>query len=292
MPAATNAVYDSGVLTRGTDPAFPNTLNGLVRAINHVLRKYTAKAFLGWQLNLWAAPGAPGKGIIHATEALGFDAGKARIIENAKANAAFAERAGVTSGGAEFISIDKYGLDGAGAAGADPNDPANSYWFWNADLWNNYLLFVRTLKETLSRPVVLWQVPAGHINGSTHASPTEYNLSGRFPALPNVVQRYEDSASTYFFGDTFTATGARRDYFATNAWKDPKVSASGEKITWGPHTQEAADAGVVAILMGAGVGTSTRGVPQPGSAPGDEPTDNYYWITRVQEYYDKPVPLP
>lgn len=292
MPAATHAVYDSGVLQRGVDPSFPDTLTGLVQSINYTLRKYTSKAFLGWQLNLWAAPGAPSNGIIHSTEVYGFEAGKLRIQENARANANFARKAGVQYGAAEFISIDKYGLDGAIATGANPNDPASSLWFWNADLWNNYLLFVRTLKETLALPVVLWQLPTGHINGTTRRSPTAYNASGTFPDLSNTVQRYEDSASPYFFGDTLTLSGNRLAYFSKNVWNDPKVSVNGNTVTWGSHLPEAANAGVVAILMGAGVGISTRGIPQPGSYPEDQPTDNYYWITRIQEYYASPVPLP
>jgi chitodextrinase len=292
MPAATYAVYDSGVLQRGVDPSFPNTLTGLVQSINYTLRKYTPKAFLGWQLNLWAAPGAPSTGIMHSTEVYGFEAGKTRIQENARANAGFAQKAGVKYGGAEFISIDKYGLDGAGAAGANPNDPASSLWFWNADLWNNYLLFVRTLKDTLSLPVVLWQVPAGHINGTLQRSPTEYNASGTFPTLSNAVQQYEESASPYFFGDRFTISGNRLAYFSKNVWSDSKVSVSGSTVTWGSHLPEAANAGVVAILMGAGVGVSTRGIPQPGSYPEEQPTDGYYWISRVQEYYRGPVTLP
>ncbi|WP_306818504.1 fibronectin type III domain-containing protein [Archangium lipolyticum] len=292
MPAATYAAYDSGVLQRGVDPDFPNTLTGLVQSINYTLRKYTPKAFLGWQLNLWAAPGAPSTGIIHSTEVYGLEAGKARIQENARANAGFALKAGVKYGNAEFISIDKYGLDGAGAAGANPNDPASSLWFWNADLWNNYLLFARTLKETLSLPVVLWQVPAGHINGTRHPSPTAYNPSGTFPDLNNSVQHYEESASPFLFGDSFTLSGNRLSYFSKNVWNDPKVSVSGSTVTWGSHMQEAANAGVVAILMGAGVGVSTRAIPQPGSYPESEPTENYYWITRVQQYLANPTPLP
>jgi chitodextrinase len=291
MPAATYAAYDSGVLQRGVDPDFPNTLTGLVQSINYTLRKYTPKAFLGWQLNLWAAPGAPSNGIMHATEVYGFETGKLRIQDNARANAGFAQKAGVQSR-ADFISIDKYGLDGAGANGANPSDPASSLWFWNADLWNNYLLWARTVKETLLLPIVLWQIPVGHINGTTRPSPTVYNASGRFPDLNNTVQHYEESASPFFFGDTLTLSGNRLSYFSRNVWSDPKVSVSGSTVTWGAHTQEAANAGIVAILMGAGVGVSTRAIPQPGSYPESEPTENYYWITRVQEYLANPTLLP
>ena len=293
MPAATSGAYDSGALVRGVDPDFPNTLTGFVKAMNYALKKHTPHAFLGWQLNLWAASGAPGNGIVHSTEAFGFEAGKQRIVDNAAANATFALKAGVGYA-AEFVSIDKYGLDAMCAEPGLATDPARATWFWNNDLWNNYLLFAKTVKQTLSLPVVLWQVPVGHINGTSRTSPTEYNSSGRFPALPNTTQQCEDSASTFFFGDSFTASGARLEYFTRNEWRDPKLTVSGSTVTWGSHFQEAAAAGVVSILMGAGVGTATRGVPQPANTsavPVDAPTDGYYWITRVQEYYARPVPV-
>ena len=54
----------------------------------------------------------------------------------------------------------------------------------------------------------------------------------------------------------------------------------------------AREEGRVAILMGAGVGVSTRGIPQPGASPEDVPTDGYYWISRVQDYLRAPVAAP
>jgi hypothetical protein len=59
-----------------------------------------------------------------------------------------------------------------------------------------------------------------------------------------------------------------------------------------PYTVGSPDAGVVAILFGAGVGVATRGVPQPSGPSLDQPTDGYDWISRVQEYYAAPTPLP
>ena len=291
MPAGTSGAYSSGALVHGVDPEFPNTLTGLVQAMNYALKKYTPHAFLGWQLNLWGAPGAGAKGIIHATEDLGFAAGKQKIVSNAQANANFAKAAGVGYQ-ADFISIDKYGLDAACFEPGNAGNPQVMYWFWNSDLWHNYLLYAKTLKDTTSLPVVLWQIPVGHINSTAHASPTEYNPGGTFPDLPNQVQHCEDSASTFFFGDRFTTTSTRAAYFAQNQWADPKLSVSGNTVTWGAHWAEAAQAGIVAVLMGAGVGASTHGIPQPGVVPADQPGDNYYWITRVQEYYANPAPLP
>jgi hypothetical protein len=293
IPAATHAAYASGALVHGVDPEFPDTLTGMVQAINHTVRKHGGpSAFLGWQLNLWGAPGGGGKGICHATEVLGFAAGRTKIREVATATAEFAMKAGITSEGAELVAIDKYGLDGAGAAGADPQNPADSYWFWNADLWSNYQVFVARVHELLGLPVVLWQMPVGHVNTTALASPSAYNASGHFPALDNTIQHYEDSSSSWFFGDTFTTSGARLAYFGKNDAADPEITLSGSTITWGSHMHEVTTAGVVAVLFGAGVGVATRGVPQPSGTVLDQPTDGYYWITRAQDYYAHLVPLP
>jgi hypothetical protein len=190
------------------------------------------------------------------------------------------------------VVVDKYGLDGGGAAGTDPQNPADSYWFWNADLWNNYALFVARVHEVSGLPVVLWQIPVGYINVTTHASPSAYNTSGHFPALDNSIQHYEDSASSWIFGDAFDLSGSRLTYFEKNDAGDPGVSVSGTRVTWPAHFATLADAGVVAVLFGAGVGIATRGVPQPSGTVLDEPTDGYYWITRAGEYYAHPLPLP
>jgi hypothetical protein len=46
--------------------------------------------------------------------------------------------------------------------------------------------------------------------------------------------------------------------------------------------RDAWDAGVRAILFGAGVGASTSSVGAP-------PTDDYWWITKAQKYFAEPV---
>lgn len=72
---------------------------------------------------------------------------------------------------------------------------------------------------------------------------------------------------------------------------DPKVSVSGSTVTWGSHLPEAAAAGVVAILFGAGTGTGTQGVPEAPGISQTAPTDYGYWFARVQQYLASPVPL-
>jgi len=72
------------------------------------------------------------------------------------------------------------------------------------------------------------------------------------------------------------------NHFSANGGNDPKVSVFGSQITWENHMQETADAGVISVLFGAGVGDSTDGV-------GSDPTEAFWWITKVQEYYENPV---
>lgn len=286
--AYVDEAYTSGVLVRGKDPDFPNTVAGLVNAINYITRKNSPQAFFGWQFNVWAySNGVPGQGLMHATEIMGQQAGLDFIKTAATATAKYYLDAGVASYGADFISFDKYGLDGGAQAGAAA-DPKASLWFWNNDLWNNYLGYVKTIHEIAKKPVVLWQIPVGHINSSTAVNPY---TNAAFKDLGNSSQKFEDSASTYFFGDTFNpGSAARKQYFAMNASNDPTVvSNSNGTVTWGGHMTKAVDAGVIHMMMGDGVGDSTHG--RPSSSFGYIPSDDYYWITKVQQYYDHPAPL-
>ena len=283
ISALVDAAYSSGVLEKGKDPDFQNNVKGLVESINYIVRKYHKPAYFGWQFNIWSYDSTeiPNQGLLHKTEFIGQEAGKQFIKQVAKETADYYNSAGITSYDADFISIDKYGLDGGYEDGAVDN-PKASKWLWNADLWNNYLLYTKTLHEETKKPVILWQIPVGHINSSQEANP--YN-GGKFADLTNKVGNYEDSAPTYFFGDTFTpGKGNRADYFATNEWNDSKVTVSGDNITWGSHMEEARDAGVVSILFGAGVNGSTDAVGSPAS-------DNYWWITKAQRYLKNPLPL-
>ena len=285
ISAMTSAAYSSGVLQEGVDPQFDNSVTGLIQAINYTISHYAPNVEFGWQFNLWASTGIetpiPGTGIVHLTDTLDVDAGRAAIAREAELIAEYYIDAGILSYGADFISLDKYGLD-AGAQNGAASDPEASTWFWNNDHWNNYLLIVQTLTETTDREMILWQIPVGHINDSLATNP--YDENGVFDPLTNTTRQYEDSAPTFFLGDTFTATGDRLDYFSSNELGDDKLTVSGNTVTWGSHIEEARAAGVRQILFGAGVGISTDSI-------GSEPTDDYWWITKVQEYYQNPVSL-
>ncbi|MBZ9625570.1 cellulose binding domain-containing protein [Clostridium sp. FP2] len=283
IKALVDAAYSSGVLDKTKDPAFGNNVNGLVQAINYTVRKYYKTAYFGWQFNIWAydGPEIPGQGILHKTELIGWDAGRKIIKQVATETANYYMAAGITSNGADFISIDKYGLDGGYENGAKDN-PSSSRWLWNSDIWNNYLLYTKTLNEQTKKPVILWQLPVGRINSSLEPNP--YN-GGRFPDLTGEVANYEDSAPTYFFGDSFKpGSGNRLNYFSKSEAKDAKIKVSGDTVTWGSHMEEAKASGIISILFGAGVGASTDAVGSP--AP-----DNYWWITKAQRYLKNPLKL-
>ncbi|MFN7921116.1 MAG: cellulose binding domain-containing protein [Bryobacteraceae bacterium] len=286
IPAITRAAYEVGVLG-GADPKFEDNVQGLVRAINYTISKYAPRVYFGWQMNLWASPAGgyttsiPGKGLMRKSDGADFAEARAAISREAAAITQYYLEAGIAEHGARFVSIDKYGLDAGAENGAGAN-PAGSTWFWNADHWNNYLTFVRAMHDTSRLPIVLWQLPVGRINGTTALNP--YGAGGRFPDLPNTHQRFEDSSPAYFFGDSFEASAPRLDYFGQNRAGDTGVSTSGGTVTWPPHMQEAARAGVVSILFGAGVGASTSSV-------GDPPTDGFWWIVKAQDYLRAPVLL-
>lgn len=288
LTAATQAAYDAGVLVPGTDPAFPNTLSGLVQAINYLVAKTSPQVRFGWQINLWASPpggyvtAVPGNGLMHKTDSLGIVAGRPLIRAESNAIVQYYVDAGIASYGADFVSVDKYGLDAVGHAAAGASDPSQAPWFWHSDHWFNYLEFVRAMKSVSGLPVVLWQLPVGRINSSRLANP--YAAGGTFPDLNNSVTRYEDSAPSFFLGDSFDVTGTRRSWFQRNDGGEGGITLNGNTLTWPARMQAARDAGVVLALFGAGVGASTDGVGSP-------PTDDYWWITRVQDYYAAPVPL-
>jgi len=282
--ARVDQAYAGGVLGAG-DPQFPNTVEGLVKAVNYIIQKRSRNAWYGWQINVWsdAQSGASTNGLMHITDAgeKGWAAGRPLIAASAQRVAGYYGAAGITSFGASFISFDKYGYDG-GAAG-------NAKWQFNADHWNNYLYYVQTLNAALKKPVVLWQLPAGHVNGSVGTNP--YTGAPYATLGNNASRHYEDTAPTYFFGDTFTATPSifAPGYYGTNAAGDPKVSANGSQITWGSHMQEAKAAGVVSLMFGAGVGDSTDNI-----GLGNMPlTDDHWWLVKANRYLQNgPVALP
>ena len=267
------------------------TLESLVHRINTEINAYRVSNNMnfqfGWQLNLWAKPNVAGvRGIIRETDTGDFATQLDKIRQTARDIYGYGNTMGIMSANADFISIDKYGLDAMGSSNnSNPADPSTYTWFWNNDHWLNYYEFVKALHQESGTHVILWQVPVGHINGSTTIN--AYTGS-QFAILNNTSKHYEDSASTFFFGDEvdFSTDNVRFSYFGQNKHNDPKLTsdAATGKVVFGNHFEELNNVGVRLVLMGAGVGDSTDGI---GNADGSAPTltDDHFWIQKVQDYY-------
>ena len=168
------------------------------------------------------------------------------------------------------------------AAKADPNV---AKWLFNADQWNNYLLMVKTLSTTVGTPVMLWQIPQGHINGSTTITGRDLaNISNNIGCPSGQACGFEDSATSYFLGDTFTAADGRLDHFKSNQAGDSSVTVTGDTVTWGEHMTAAGQSGVMSVLFGAGLGPSTRGAPTPAG----DVTDLKFWFDKATGYLTRP----
>ena len=303
IEAMTHAAYTAGLLP---DPCagnrLPDTLPGFVEAINRGVR-YLATTTdgttdkplnleYGWKFNLWAydVPGV--NSLMKATDTLGWTAGRTAIANAATAVADWYVKAGILTGETgqtmDFIAMDKYGTDGGATGSGYPQttpgytDPAAGNYFYNADHWNNYLLFAQTLHEKLDDlPVRLWQIPLGHVNQST------YTVGGQqVSALANTDKKWEDSAVDFFFGDTFTGKSTGRDeaaaveFFKTDTL-GTVVTYDAQTITWSSQLKAAADAGIQMIMFGPGLAGSTQG----GGYSSDPPLDDWFWASKVKDYY-------
>jgi len=277
-----DSAYTSGVLD-SSDPVFPNTNAGLIQAINYLIHKKCPQCEFGWQINAWSNPvSIPGGiGICKSSDFIpNFEQAKAFIKKTAEDTAKYYLEGGIGSHGASFFSIDKYGLEWS-LTTADKN-PIPNAWAFNNDHWNNYLLYAKSLKDTINLPCVLWQLPVGRSNGSHYISPY---TGQRFPDMNDTSGKGQDSATTFFFGDTFSPPREYYNYWAQNKWGDPLFSADGTNITYGSHLETLKNYGITHYMCGAGVGNSTTGTSSPIS--GVTPSDNYFCISKIQDSYKK-----
>ena len=117
-------------------------------------------------------------------------------------------------------------------------------------------------------------------NGSTTLTGRDLPNDSAAGCASGSVCGFEDSATPYVFGDTFAATDGRLTHFGADQSGDTGVTISGNTVTWGEHMTLAGQSGVMSVLLGAGIGPSTRGAPTPGG----DITDLNFWSDKATEY--------
>ena len=300
----TQSAYSTGVLN-SSDPTFANNLSGFCKSINYVIKKYMPNASVGWAFPEWACTHNVDKGIMHAIDygyefnpTGNYSTGRNLIREDYVELSSISISLGLNYL-TDWIAIEDYGYDGAidqnGGNSTNWTNPGTTDWFWNAQYYDNLMLAAKTMNASIADsgtglPIVL-QGQGGHINHSLMQSPTIYNSSNTFPDLSNSGFQWEDAASDYFFGDTMTvSSGNRLTYFGTKPVEDSmSVIVNGNTVIWQEHITKAKNNGVVAIQFNPGMTQDTHDLPDPGTTTPSTPSDNYWWITKVQRYYLNPV---
>lgn len=138
------------------------------------------------------------------------------------------------------------------------------------------------MHDTSGLPVVLWQLPVGHINSSQAADPSTGSF---FPNLTNSNSQGGNSAPTFFFGDTFLpGSNLRQSFFSANRGGGPGAFSVRQRRDLG-RTHE----------RGIG-GRRHHGFVRSGRRRQHDkhrrtPKDSFWWNTKVQEHLAQPVPL-
>ena len=296
-PSSDNMVHPKNVkmdLSQVQSLGFPefknmiveNNLRGWVTLVNTLIHKKCPQVLFAHKVNLWGTLTALNwdkgfiRGLIPATDIIGQQAGLDLISRNADIISNFYKEAGASMY-TKYCCFDKYGLDGALVNTSDSTSPEKSRWFFNHDLWNNYIFFCQRVALKLETSnIILWQLPCGYINSCQESSPY---TEKPFPDLKNVQPSGEDGGICYVFGSVFKRT-ANLEYFSKNDWKDTSAKTVGNTITWSDKTKELYEKGVSVIMFGAGVGASTTNIFM--NQTSGIATDNKYGIFKFQNFYN------
>jgi len=284
IQAFVSPIYDLGYLTK-TDPIFEDNVQGLIKSINYLCKKVCKNIKIGWQINVWSStysgkvtPG--GMSLMKVSDTLGINDGKKFIVNEAIEIGNYYKNCGILEN-ADFFSVDKYGLSFRGVTQDSLTNAITSVWGWNSDHWLNYLMYCKQLSITLeNKKCILWQIPSAHLNSSDSTNPITGN---KFSDIVNTPGAYEDSSISFFFGDTFIPKLTNEQKFwQKNDWGTNLVSLEGNKIKWEGIIDKLYDYNIFCFLSGAGVGADTHSGGLSRSV-----TDDYFFITKVQEYYFK-----
>lgn len=282
IQAYVSPLYELGYLN--LTEKFSDTLEGLVKSINYLCKKTCQNIKIGWQINVWSStysgkviPG--GMSLMKVSDTIGIEEGKKFIIREAQEIGNYYKKCGILEN-ADFFSVDKYGLSFRGVTLSALTDAIKSDWGWNSDHWLNYLLYCQNLSIALdNKKCILWQIPSAHLNSSESINPISKT---KFKDISNTPGAYEDSSISFFFGDIFTPKLMNEQkYWEKDEWKSGLVTSKENKINWKGTIKDLIKYNIFCFLSGAGVGADTHsgGLTRP-------VTDDYFFISKVQEYYN------
>lgn len=139
-----------------TVPQLPNTFKGWIQANNWIIHHMGPDVTFGWQENVWNTGSA---NWIHK------DYSQQDIKQNiSQPTLKLWHKLDVYNGQykPDFLVFDKYERDPLGQIGY-----IRSGWAWNARDWDHYMTYVKQMSEGLKdngdEPVMLWQIPGGHL---------------------------------------------------------------------------------------------------------------------------------
>lgn len=240
----------------------PNTeLKDYIRAINWMSHKFAPSVPFGWQINVWA-----GDPRAHGWLHMAAQKDPSLVEKRVKAESAFLRRMNVMGNEnpmfePHFIAFDKYERDvfDRTLAGAG----VNAGYLYSVQVLDVYVQLAKGISEAFNnKPVMLWQVPGGHLQtvgdiddrGANASTEPDYFLGNpaveddlsnvasyiRDTPMPTNTQIYQSNAKTV--GEYLTCPTAR-----PNCWKVG-------------HLGDLKAANVFAILWGGGSTTSIVGL--------------------------------
>lgn len=256
-------------------PNFENNLSGLVMSINELFKTKCRNVKIGWQISIDAYQSinmnpklepkfVPGnRGLIPVTDILGLDKGRNEIMEKGQLIGGYYKSCNIDYM-SDFIVIDKFGIDGQ----IERKLADKSKWFWNHDLWMNFIYYITVIRANIKMPVILWQMAIGHIRDSINSE------------LGGSEKKLQDSSVSFFIGQEIIEKNIPiYQYFLKNDYKSKSIIVySNMHCEWRPYINYLIkeEDGIEMIYFGSPNEMSTKGVGNV--------SDGYYFINNVQKF--------
>ena len=252
--------------TNSVTPEFDNNFKGWVQATNWIIKTFAPNITFGWQENVWNANSA---NWVHA------DLSGADVLNTiSKPTVELWQDAGLYSGQykPDFLVFDKYERNPI------PGEAGSGY-IWNARDWDNYLTYVKQMSQGLGNiPVMLWQIPGGHLQTTSESTTITHGATGPDFFLGNPDIKPDLSNLQSYISDINLADGTyncQRD----NACHLPdylKDINGSSNYDWNnSNMDKARTSNVFAILWGGGSTTSV----------GSFPMDDGGWLAKQVNHY-------